>query len=222
MPPHPAEDTPLHATHAPALQATTRDVGPLPLATAFFLSGFAALVYQVVWQRMLFIAFGVDIESVTIVVSTFMFGLGIGAWAGGRLADALQARIPLGFCAMEALIGLIGLASIDVIGATGIATAGLSRGGIAVVSFLLLLPPTLLMGATLPMLVAYAWRRTRSVGVSTGSLYFINTLGAAIGAAASGFLLLHWFDAREATWIAAAANLLAAGVIGAAVAWRRS
>ena len=57
------------------------------LVPLFFLSGIAALVYQVCWQRMLFVAFGVDIESVTIIVSTFMFGLGARALLGGELAD---------------------------------------------------------------------------------------------------------------------------------------
>src|SRR5262249_6293057 len=52
----------------------------------FFLSGFAALIYQIVWQRVLFAAFGVNIESVTITVSLFMFGLGVGSLVGGVLS----------------------------------------------------------------------------------------------------------------------------------------
>ena len=57
------------------------------LVLLFFVSGIAALIYQVCWQRLLFQAFGVDIESVTIIVSTFMLGLGLGALAGGQLSD---------------------------------------------------------------------------------------------------------------------------------------
>jgi len=67
------------------------------VATAFFLSGAAALIYQVVWQRLLFVVVGVDIESVTIVVSTFMMGLGVGAILGGWLADIFPRRILLVF-----------------------------------------------------------------------------------------------------------------------------
>ena len=53
----------------------------------FFMSGFAALIYQIAWQRMLFTAFGVDLESITIIIAVFMAGLGIGAYFGGRIAD---------------------------------------------------------------------------------------------------------------------------------------
>ena len=66
-----------------------RDAAALPLGflyLVFFVSGFAALVYQVVWQRALFAIYGVNIESVTIVVSAFMLGLGLGSFAGGKLS----------------------------------------------------------------------------------------------------------------------------------------
>lgn len=56
------------------------------LRIVFFMSGFAALVYQIAWQRMLFTAFGVDLESITIVIAVFMAGLGIGAYFGGKIS----------------------------------------------------------------------------------------------------------------------------------------
>ncbi len=188
---------------------------PLPVAAAFFLSGFAALVYQLAWQRLLFVVVGVDIESVTIIVSTFMLGLGLGAVLGGWLADRWPARILLAFCLFEAAIALYGLASVDLLQACAAAFAGLSRPAAAGLSFALLMLPTLCMGATLPMLVAHAWQRSGNVGASTGTLYFINTLGAACGAFAMGFLLLYWLDLRQAVWLAAGLNALASLAVAA-------
>ena len=195
-------------------------MNPKTLAFAFFLSGFAALVYQVTWQRTLFIAFGVDIESVTIIVSIFMLGLGSGGMLGGFLADRFPTRILLAFCFAELLIALIGLFSIDVITGAGLRASGVSTFFVAVFTFALVLPPTLMMGATLPMLVAYAARISGNVGVATGGLYFINTMGAALGAFASGFVLLYWLDLRQATWVAAAANGLSALTIALSI-WRK-
>lgn len=191
------------------------------IAAAFFLSGFAALVYQLAWQRLLFVVVGVDIESVTIIVSTFMLGLGLGAVLGGWLADRWPARILLAFCLFEAAIALYGLASVDLLQACAAAFAGLSRPAAATLSFGLLIVPTLCMGATLPMLVAHAWQRSGNVGVSTGTLYFINTLGAAVGAFAMGFLLLYWMDLRQAVWLAAGLNG-AASLVVASTLRRRS
>ena len=184
------------------------------IALAFFLSGAAALIYQVAWQRLLFVVVGVDIESVTIVVSTFMLGLGLGALVGGRLADAVPHRILLIFCLFEAGIGAFGLASADLILAMSQAFAGMSRTAAAFLSFSILLFPTICMGATLPMLVADAFRESRNVGVSTGTLYFINTIGASAGACAVGFVLFHWIDIRQTVMAAAALNLAACLSVG--------
>ena len=58
--------------------------------TGFFISGFSALIYQVCWQRILFTGFGVDLTSITVIVSVFMAGLGVGAYFGGRIADRFK------------------------------------------------------------------------------------------------------------------------------------
>ena len=65
------------------------------LAGIFFVSGFSALIYQVCWQRLLFTGFGVDLTSITVIVSVFMAGLGIGAFFGGRIADKFSNLIYL-------------------------------------------------------------------------------------------------------------------------------
>jgi len=187
------------------------------IASAFFLSGFAALVYQVAWQRLLFVVVGVDIESVTIVVSSFMLGMGVGAVVGGWLADRVSNHILLVFCLAEAAIACYGLFSVDLLMGSAEMFSGLARPAAAALCFGLLLVPTVCMGATLPLLVAHAFRTSRSVGVSTGALYFINTLGAACGTLAVGLVLLYWFDLRQVVRLAAGVNLLASLIIGTAV-----
>ncbi len=183
------------------------------LAVPFFASGFAALIYQVAWQRLLFVALGVDIESVTIIVSTFMLGLGIGALAGGRLSDKLPDRTLELFFTAEFLIGIFGLASPHLIGYVGTLTIDEPRIIIAGANFLLLLLPTTMMGATLPILVAYMVRSNGNVGLSIGGLYFINTLGASLGALSVGFLLFYYFDLYIVIYLAATINLLVSAFI---------
>lgn len=201
------------------LQSRTRQPGASSharfrlLAVPFFLSGVAALIYQVCWQRLLFVAFGVDIESITIIVSTFMLGLGIGALAGGQLADRFPDRIVAIFALIELGIGLFGLASPRVIETVGALTVRHSLPVIAMANFAALLVPTVLMGATLPMLVAFLVRATGNVGVSIGGLYFVNTMGAATGALAIGFVLLHYIELNTAIHAAAAINFLVGGTV---------
>lgn len=128
------------------------------VAFPFFASGAAALTYQLCWQRLLFVAFGVDLESITIIVSAFMLGLGVGALAGGRLADRFPRRIVGLFAAAELAIALFGLLSPELIAWVGAATVQHSLPVIAGANFLLLLVPTALMGATLPMLTAFLFQ----------------------------------------------------------------
>ncbi len=82
----------------------------------FFLSGFAALLYQISWQRMLFTSFGVDMEAITMIVAVFMLGLGVGGYCGGRIADRFPRHLLLIFTFIELGIGAFGLISADAIG----------------------------------------------------------------------------------------------------------
>jgi predicted membrane-bound spermidine synthase len=177
------------------------------------ISGTAALIYQVCWQRLLFEGFGVDMESVTIVVSTFMLGLGLGALAGGEIADRFPNRVIPMFAAIELATGAFGVCSPYLIRAVSAATVTGSLPTIAAVNFGLLLIPTTLMGATLPILVTHVMHRYRNLGVSVGTLYFANTLGAAFGAGFTGFIALYHFGLTSTIYIAAALNV----TVGAAV-----
>src|SRR5438067_9256041 len=80
----------------------------------FFVSGFPALIYQLVWQRALFRILGVNIESVTIVVTAFMLGLGLGSLAGGWLSGKRQVPLLLLLAGIEMLTGVFGLLSLDI------------------------------------------------------------------------------------------------------------
>jgi len=162
----------------------------LLIGILFFASGFAALLYQVAWQRALFGWYGVDLDSVSTIVAVFMFGLGFGAMIGGRLADHFQRRRIFTFSLIEMTIGAFGYVSLTIIDRLGAVFAADSLPQLVGLTFLVFVLPTCAMGATLPVLVTEMVDRTNNVGFSTGALYFVNTLGAAMGALIAGLLLL--------------------------------
>jgi len=180
------------------------------LSALFLLSGACALVYQIAWQRILFAAFGADLESITIIVSAFMLGLGAGALAGGALADRWPEQALALFALAEGGIGLFALGSPALFRWVGETTVTASLPVIAAVNFALVLVPTLLMGASLPILVADLARRWRNIGRATGQLYAVNTLGAALGALLAGFVLFYWLTLDEAIRLAALGNFIVA------------
>lgn len=145
----------------------------------FFVSGIPALVYQIVWERALFNIYGVNIESVTVVVSTFMLGLGLGSLAGGYLSRIRGLPLLALFGVAEVCSATYGAASLPLIHLVAAHSAGASLGTTALISFGLLLIPTMLMGSTLPLLAEYSVRFSHNVGRSLGMLYFVNTLGSA-------------------------------------------
>lgn len=177
------------------------------LAFLFLISGFAALIYQIVWQRVLFGAFGVNIESITIIVSLFMFGLGVGSLVGGVLAARYPDRAPLLFLVCELGIGAFGIVSLPLIAAVSAATLHGSLLSVSLAIFGLLCLPTMLMGATLPILVNHLYRYYQNVGKSVGMLYCINTLGSAIACFLTADLLFVFFGQQTAVLIAAACNV---------------
>src|SRR5260370_6009185 len=112
----------------------------------FFLSGFPALIYQIVWQRTLFAIYGVNVESVTVVVSAFMLGLGIGSLAGGRISKSPSAPLLLLFGAVELGIAAYGVGSLPLFHAVARFSAAAPLLETGLLSFALVLVPTLLMG----------------------------------------------------------------------------
>jgi spermidine synthase len=194
------------------------DLGQLPaasiMAALFFASGAAALCYQIAWQRALFGWYGVDLDSVTAIVSIFMLGLGVGALIGGWLADRYPKHRIAIFSVIELLIALFGFASLDLIDGMGTLFANQSLPVIIGLTFAVFLIPTCAMGATLPVLVTEMTARNSNVGQSTGQLYYLNTLGAAAGALAAAYVLLPWGGldglVYTAAWINATISIVAA------------
>jgi spermidine synthase len=176
------------------------------LCVLFFFSGFPALIYQLVWQRALFRIFGVNVESVTIVVTAFMLGLGLGSLAGGVLSSRRRiALLPL-LAVLELATGAFGLVSLPIFNQVGEFTASWSLPAVAGVTLVLVIVPTLLMGATLPVLVGYLVRRSGNVGSSVGLLYYVNTLGAGAACLVSVALLFPFLGTQGAVYVAVALN----------------
>jgi predicted membrane-bound spermidine synthase len=173
----------------------------------FVLSGFSALLYQVVWQRSLFAIFGINVESVTVIVTAFMLGLGVGSLVGGEVSKSPGRPALLLFALVELGIGVFGFLSLPLFHWVGSFTLGLSPFGTFAIAFLLVLFPTTLMGSTLPLLVAHGVRTSRNVGRAVGLLYFVNTLGSGLAALASVWLLLGALGQAKTVYLAAFLNL---------------
>jgi spermidine synthase len=190
---------------------------------AFLLSGFSALVYQTSWQRMLGLFAGSDAVAATLVVGSFLFGLGLGSLAGAGIADRLSARGAVwafGFC--EFGIGACALASdlvLDHVLFRWVVPLHLSTAGTALVVVATLFLPTLLMGMSLPFLARAAVDRIETASARIGWLYGVNTLGAAAGALLAGFLLIGNLGFDGAVRVGALVSL-GVGALALAVARR--
>jgi len=182
----------------------------LPIAL-FLLSGVAALIYQICWQRLLVIFVGGDIQSTTLIVTAFMLGLGTGYLVGGALADRQTVRRNLiTFALLEIGICLWGYASgwiyYDFLWQY-LGGVGSSRVVTGFLLIVLLLPPTFLMGMSLPVL---ARALTNSIAQAAGRislLYGMNTVGAALGAFITAWCLLPTMGITGGLRVAAAINL---------------
>jgi spermidine synthase len=198
------------------------------IAACFFASGAAALLYEVVWLRLLGLMFGHTVHAITTVLAAYMGGLALGSFVFGRWAD--HARRPLRtYAFLEAGIGLYCLA-------TPLLFAGADRLYLAVhhaiepssgaataiqfgLSAVLLLVPTTLMGATLPLLSRVVAERAALVGSRVGTLYALNTWGAVAGTAATGFFLLPSIGLRATILLGVAVNAIVAAVALVVDAW---
>ena len=183
------------------------------IKAVFFLSGIAALIYQIAWQRMLFTAFGVDLESVTIIISVFMAGLGVGAYYGGRIADRFPNHIIQFFALTEVGIGTFGIASPFLIEFVKEVFLHSNVLTVALANFVLLLFPTFLMGSTLPLLTQHLNKYVNNVGNNIGWLYFTNTLGAATACILTGLVLFNYLTLTQVIYLAGVINYIVAIVV---------
>jgi spermidine synthase len=183
---------------------------------AFFVSGASSLMLEVVWSKGLGQVLGNTLEAITTVVAAYMGGLAIGAaWAGRT--NAGQKNPVRSYGLLEIGIGLFGLVSPFLIRAIGVplgaayASLGATSPLYGLVRFLgtfaLLLLPTTLMGATLPILVSWGSRRADLARV-LGTLYAVNTAGAVAGTVLAGFVLLPAIGLSRTAMLAGGTSLL--------------
>ncbi len=202
---------PVHATQDP------RNERSLPLMLLLFVgSGAAALIYEVVWYQLLSLIVGSSAISMGIVLGVFMGGMCLGSlylprWISSRV-HPLRA-----YGKLEAGIGICGLLILfllPLLSKLYIVVSGPGISGMlfaAVLCAITLLPPTLMMGATLPAIAR--WVETTPRGVSwLGFFYGGNIAGAVAGSLLAGFYLLRVYDNAVATYVAAALNFLVAGL----------
>ena len=184
------------------------------LAIAFFASGFAALLCQIVWQRMLGIFAGSDTVSAALVVGAFLAGLGLGSIIGAKLADRLSpARALIGFALAETGVGLFALVSKAFLYdwlATDLAGVVDNPTLIFALCFAGLVLPTTLMGASLPLLARAIASSLDTIAERVGRLYGLNTLGAGLGALVGGWLLVGHLGFVGALVLAAGLDFMAA------------
>ena len=205
-------DTVAAASGAAEPQVLAEAEAPPWIAIVFFVSGFAALIYQVVWQRALFAIFGINTEAVTVVVTAFLLGLGTGSIVGGIFSRVVRHPLLL-FALSEFGIAGFGLISLDLFKRVGSSSFELSPAASGLTTFLLLLVPTLLMGMTLPLLVVYLVRQSGNVGRSMSLLYFVNTAGSGLASLAAVFLLMPRLGEHGSVQVAAFANFAVGAVV---------
>ena len=197
----------------------------------FFISGIAALIYEIVWTRMLTLVFGHTVFSVSVVLAAFMAGLGLGSYLFGYAVDRLPetggngsssgGKVPTALLIygwVEILIFASGaLLSFLFANFSGIYAAlhsfipespPLQNLIKMVFAFGLMLIPTTFMGATLPIISKYCVTDDSRIGTQVSLLYALNTLGAALGCLIAGFFLMGTFGVLQTVLLAAGANLL--------------
>jgi len=192
---------------------TSRKVLPA-LLLLFLGSGCAALIYEIVWFQLLQLVVGSSAISLGVLLGTFMGGMCLGSLALSFFVPARQHPLRVYAC-LELAIGIIGLLALvgmPLISNIYTAWAGAGYAGLmfrGVIASICLLPPTLLMGATLPAISR--WVETTPEGVSwLGFFYGGNIAGAVIGSVLAGFYLLRVYDVSIATYVAVAINVAVA------------
>ncbi|MBI5205308.1 MAG: fused MFS/spermidine synthase [Nitrospirae bacterium] len=187
----------------------------------FTISGASALIYQVIWARWLGLVFGNTTLSISVVLGSFMAGLALGSWLAGRFLHRIDnpmlyyAFMELGIGSFAVCFPLIAKFA-DILFTALVSSESSTAYSIfikAVLSAAVLLVPTTLMGATLPLLTDFFHRSPKHTGNwRVGILYAANTLGAAIGIAVASFILIELIGVTATTFAAAALNFLVAGL----------
>jgi spermidine synthase len=204
----------------PAATEFDRRIQPvLPFLLVLFVgSGASALIYEVVWFQLLELVIGSSAISLGVLLATFMGGMCLGSLGYPRVAARLGAGHPLtSYATLEFAIGVVGLLELFLIPIIGkLYSPAVGHGAMAlalraVVAGLCLLPPTILMGATLPAIARWVESSPRGIAW-LGFFYGGNTFGAVVGAVLAGFYLLRLHDSTVATYVAVVMNAVVAAL----------
>jgi spermidine synthase len=177
----------------------------------FFLSGVASLVLETVFRRELTLYVGNAVTATSLTLATFLGGLALGAALFGRLADRSARPLRL-YAALELGVGTTGAFAVGLLAfgrsalLAPVRSAGPGAAGFVVAAAItaaLLLPPTILMGGTLPALTNHRLRGGGRFLGSLATLYGANTLGASLGAALAGFVLFERAGIAWSGWLGA-------------------
>src|SRR5438093_859045 len=206
-------------------EGVTRSRGNALLLIAllcFFLSGAAGLIYEVVWTRMLTQIFGNTTYAIATVLSAFMAGLALGSYWFGRIADQGKNDFLL-YGILEAGVGIYGFLVPWLFKLGQMVYNPLFRLNdsyplvfnllLFFLAFIFLVLPTMLMGATLPVLSRFFVRSFSHLGRRVGDLYATNTLGAVLGCGFAGYYLIPTLGMRTTIFVAAVLNLTIAALI---------
>ena len=188
----------------------------------FFLTGLTGLAYELVWIRLLILAFGSTQFAVTTVLVVFMAGLALGSFIFGRIVDRFSAPLKL-YAAIEIFLGVYCILSPTVFdmvrdiyfymgGSSGQSIAGFEASQFAL-SFIALIIPATLMGGTLPVLVKYLASASGRVGFHTAVPYSINTLGAVTGCLLTGFFALYVLGVKTTVYTAGTVDILIGALV---------
>jgi spermidine synthase len=199
-----------------------RQVPVRAVLAAFLVSGAAALIYEVAWTRALSLVLGSTVYALSTMLATFMAGLAIGAWLGGKLADRSTRRL-MWFGVCELGVALFGLLSVPMIYSLPQAylwvyrslhlSPGLFFSAQIVLCAAVMLVPTMLMGATFPLVARSITSDLSELGRKVGDAYSFNTVGAVIGSLSVGFVLIPRLGVHGAAVTAAGLNLVVAVVM---------
>ncbi|MFQ5900483.1 MAG: fused MFS/spermidine synthase [Thermodesulfobacteriota bacterium] len=182
----------------------------------FFITGVTGLVYEQVWTRMLILTFGSTQVAVTTVLTTFMTGLALGSILFGRIIDRYPYPLIV-YGIVELLIGIYCFFTpqifegIRTVYLTTFESSDLQYASFSLTqfsfSFLGIIIPATLMGGTLPVMVKYFTEVKEKIGLDTGFLYSINTLGAVLGCFITGSFLLYFLGVKETLFAAGGVDI---------------
>lgn len=209
------------ASVSSSARAVALDLRFLAVLGCFFVSGFAGLLYETAWTRQFAFVFGTSELAVVAVLAGYFGGLTFGAAVAGRWASRIRRPI-LTYGLLELGIALSALGLPTAIHAStrlyvllfGGRVESLSTDGLTTAcyylcaSFVILLVPTALMGATLPLLARYAVSEDRQIGPRIGLLYATNTIGAVAGTLTAAFILLPALGLTGTIWSGVLANVM--------------